>query len=316
MQPVIAVSSPSFAKSVTLMGELSAIGVSTYANKTGRELNEKELITFFVEGKATVAIVGRELITKNVLNQAKNIKFIAKYGVGLDNLDPSDLADRGIGLGWTGGVNRRAVAEMVLGFATCHSRNIFVSVDRLRHGSWIKDGGRDLSGQTVGIVGYGCVGSEVANIMAFLGCRLVYTDILDRSSQARETNAEYRPLDELLEVADIVSLHVPLTAETRGMIGKRELDLMKSSALLINTSRGGVVEFEAACRAAIDGKIGGFAADVFPEEPMDLTPWNHPRLYFTPHIGGNSVEAVLAMGRSAIGHVKDFLAQTGGTTTI
>ncbi len=316
MQPVIAVSSPSFAKSVTLMGELNLLGVPTYANTTGRELNEQELIKFFVEGKASIAIVGRELITKNVLNQAKNIKFVAKYGVGLDNLDPSDLADLGIGLGWTGGVNRRAVAEMVLGFATCHSRNIFVSVDRLRHGAWIKDGGRDLSGQTVGIVGYGCVGSEVAKIMGFLGCKLVYTDILDRSREARETKAESRSLDELLEVADIVSLHVPLTTETRGMIGPRELGMMKSSALLINTSRGGVVDFEAACRVVMGGKIGGFAADVFPEEPMDLTPWNHPRLYFTPHIGGNSVEAVLAMGRSAIGHVRDFLARSGGTTTV
>lgn len=292
------------------MGELASWGLPIRTNTKGRELNEKELIDLLVESDATIAIVGREVISKDVLDQAKNLKFIAKYGVGLDNLDASDLARRGIGLGWTGGVNRRAVAELVMGFAIGHLRNVVVSVERLRRGEWIKDGGRDLSAQTVGIVGYGCVGSEVAKIMGFLGCRLIYTDVQDRSQDALETGATSLPLDDLLRVADVVTMHVPLTQETEGMIGARELGLMKSTALLINTSRGAVVDFEAACGAVMSGALGAFAADVFPEEPMDLTPWNHPRLYFTPHIGGNSTEAVLAMGRSAMAHVKEFLARS------
>jgi D-3-phosphoglycerate dehydrogenase len=296
------------------MGELAQLGLPIHANPKGRELNEEELSNFLVESAAKVAIVGREIVSGNVLDQAKNLQFIAKYGVGLDNLDPLDLSRRGIELGWTGGVNRRAVAELVLGFATCHLRNIFVSVDRLRQGSWIKDGGRDLSAQTIGIIGYGCVGSEVAKIMGFLGCKIVYTDVLDRSLEAQAVAAQALPLEQLLRVADVVTLHVPLTAETKGMIGARELGQMKPSALLINTSRGAVVDFAAASRAVMEGKMGGFAADVFPEEPMDLTPWNHPHLYFTPHIGGNSLEAVLAMGRSAIGHVQEFLARSGDRT--
>jgi D-3-phosphoglycerate dehydrogenase len=297
------------------MGELAQLGAAIHANTKGRELNEYELIHFFTESRATMAIVGRERITTHVLDQAKNLQFIAKYGVGLDNLDTAELSRRGIGLGWTGGVNRRAVAELVMSFAIGHLRNVMVSVERLRRGEWVKDGGRNLSAQTVGIIGYGCVGSEVAKILGFLGCRLVYTDILDRSQEAQPTGAVPLALADLLQVADVVSVHVPLTRETAGMIGMGELAFMKPSALLINTSRGAVVDFEAACRAVMVGKLGGFAADVFPAEPMDLTPWTHPHLYFTPHIGGNSREAVLAMGRSAIGHVQDFLARSGHPPT-
>ena len=311
MTHVIAVSSPSFAKSSALMSELSGLGLPVVAHPQGTELNQEELIDFLRATRATIAIVGREVVTSQVLDQLNTLKFIAKYGVGLDNLDPEELARRGIGLGWTGGVNRRAVAELVLSFALGHMRNVFLSVERSRKGLWIKDGGRDLSGQTIGIIGFGCVGSEVSKIMSVFGCKVLYTDTLDRAQEARPSGAVAAPLEDLLVAADVVTLHVPLTEITRGMIGARELGMMKSSALLINTARGPVVDFEQTCEAVRSGKLGGFAADVFPDEPMDLEPWAHPQLYFTPHIGGNSREAVLAMGRSAMDHVKEFLKKAG-----
>lgn len=311
MPHVIAVSSPSFAKSAILMEELAALGPPLVAHPQGLEFNESELSHFFVDAAATIAVVGREVLSPGVLDHAKKLKFVAKYGVGLDNLDPLQLAARGISLGWTGGVNRRAVAELVLAFAIGHLRNVFLAVNRSRHGLWIKDGGRDLSAQTVGIIGYGCVGSEVAKILKVFGCQVFYTDIVDRTAEARVSGARPLPLDDLLRAADVVTLHVPWTPATQNLMDERAMRLLKPGALLINTSRGAVVDFEKACTAVQEGRLGGFAADVFPQEPMDLAPWAHPHLYFTPHIGGNSREAVLAMGRSAIQHVRDFLASCG-----
>lgn len=309
----VAVTSISFSRSSELLEELAALGHQVVANAAGARLAGSELVRFLKDADADIAVVGVEPFDDAVLAQCPRVRFVAKYGVGLDNLDLDAMKARGVGLGWTGGVNRRSVAELVLAFALGHLRNVTSTMNAMRAGAWDKNGGLQLSGRTVGIVGFGHVGTDLARLLQPFRCELLYCDIVDKSADAGALGARRVGLDELLTKADVVSLHVPSTPQTRGMIGGARLAMMRTTALLVNTSRGDIVSFEETCAAVRDGKLGGYAADVFLVEPCTLLAWQreHPRLYFTPHIGGNAREAVLAMGRSAIGHVAAYTAAKG-----
>ncbi len=295
----VAVSSLSFSNSPLLMSELSAAGFSPTPNRAGKVLQGQALAAFLAGHEA--AIVGTELIDGAVLDSCPDLKVVAKYGVGLDNVDERELARRGIRLGVAAGVNRRSVAELVLAFLLGHSRNVFASVASMRQGMWQKAGGRELSSMTVGLVGFGHTGSEVARLLAPFGTTVLYHDVVDKTTEAKSVGAVSASYADLLARADAVSFHVPGGAATNRMLGSSEIATMRPHALVINTSRGSVVDFDAATNAVIGGRLGGFAADVFPVEPDDLSRFrDQPNLYFTPHIGGNSQEAVLAMGRAAI----------------
>lgn len=304
----IAVSSPSFCKSPLLLDELKSLGLPCTLNTEGVRFNEEELIDFINFNQATVLIVGLEAITKTVLESCPSLQFIAKYGVGLDNLDLEAMKAHQIPLGWTGGVNRRSVSELALGFMLGHCRNIVPSVLNLKENKWIKNGGRQLSDCTVGIVGFGNIGTDLAMLLKPFGTKVVYTDIVDRSVPAKEHGASFLNYTDLLKTSDIVTFHVPSTPLTRNMLDHDQLQLLKKDALVINTARGDILNFEATCQAVKDGRLGGFGCDVFPEEPCVLTEWaSLQTLYFTPHMGGNAKEAVLAMGRSALHHVREFV---------
>ena len=305
----VAVSAASFVKNETLVTELRQLGVEVSLNTLGRVMSKDELIQFWRECRPDAAIVGTETIDRAVLDAAPSLRLIAKYGVGLDNIDEAALTHRSVRLGWTGGVNKRAVAELVLAFALGHFRNASASVDLMRRGQWVKDGGVQLSNLRVGIVGFGHVGTDLAGLLRAFGSEVVCHDIVDKSREAAQLGARQVSYDELLKSSDMVTFHVPGTALTRGMFGARELEIVKASALVLNTSRGSVIDFAGATNAVLTGKLGGLAVDVYPSEPYQLSPElaGCSRIYCTPHIGGNTREAVLAMGRSAIAHIRDAL---------
>jgi D-3-phosphoglycerate dehydrogenase len=200
-----------------------------------------------------------------------------------------------------------SVAELTLCFMLGLCHNVFSGGHALRQGLWRKDGGRELSGQTLGIVGCGHVGSEVLRLLAPFGNRVLINDIVDKSELAREYGAETVSFEALIERADVITLHVPQTPLTLGFIDAAVFERMKPTAYLINTSRGPVVD-EAALKAALKGgSIAGAALDVFGQEPpTDAELLALPNLMGTPHIGGNTREAVEAMGRSAISHLIEF----------
>ncbi len=307
----IAVSSPSFCKSPTLIQELKDLGYSCTLNLEGVRFNEEELIDFINFNKATILIVGLEVLTRNVLTACPTLKLVAKYGVGLDNIDTDLLKEFGITLGWTGGVNRRSVSELALGFMLGHLRNITPSIINMKENKWTKNGGRELSDCTVGIVGFGNIGTDLAKLLGPFGCRIQYCDIIDRSEVARTLNATALSYEDLLRTSDVISFHVPSTPQTRQMFRAEHLKLLKPDAMVVNTARGDILDFDAISAAVEAGQIGAFATDVFPKEPCDLSTWSRvPHLYFTPHMGGNSREAVLAMGRSALHHVRQFTEST------
>ena len=304
-EPKIAVTSISFGKSATLREELLLVFPNSFFNESGQRLSGKELIEFISDADA--AIVGVETINDSVLEHTPALKIISKYGVGLDSIDQESLKNRNISLGWNGGVNRRSVSELTLGFMLGLCRNIFRSGFKLKNSDWDKDGGHQLSGKTIGIIGCGHIGSDVARLLSPFGCTLLVRDIVDKSDFCREQGAVEVSLDEVIEKSDIISLHVPLTELTRQMVNENFLRRMKATAFLVNTCRGEVVDQEALKNALSQKIIAGAALDVFAEEPpTDAEFLSLPNLMVTPHIGGNAKEAVEAMGRSAIDHLIAF----------
>jgi len=241
------------------------------------------------------------------LAELPELEVVSKYGVGLDGLDLAALRRRGVRLGWQGGVNRRAVAELVIALAVSLLRGIPGAASELRGGAWRPHTGRELGGRTVGIVGCGHVGKELARLLAAFGCRILVHDILDFPAFYRELGIEKIGLDTLLARAEVVSLHVPLDDATRGMIDAQRLALMRQDAILINAARGGLVDEVALATALREGRIAGAAIDVFAREPPqpDNPLLSAPNVILTPHIGGSSTEAILAMGRAAIRGLDD-----------
>jgi D-3-phosphoglycerate dehydrogenase len=305
LEPKIAVTSVSFGKSPALRKELLRVFPNSVFNENGQRLSGKELIEFISDADAT--IVGIETINDSILEHTPELKIISKYGVGLDNIDQESLKRRNIALGWRGGVNRRSVSELTLCFMLGLCRNVFDSGFKLKRFEWNKSGGHQLSGKAVGIIGCGHIGSDVVRLLSPLNCKILVQDIIDKSVFCREQGASEASLEEVIESSDIISLHVPLTKLTRQMVDEKFLKRMKSTAFLINTCRGEVINQEALKNALYQGTVAGAALDVFFEEPStDEEFLSLPNLMVTPHIGGNAREAVEAMGRSAIGHLISF----------
>src|SRR4051812_4324988 len=213
-----------------------------------------------------------------------------------------DAARRhGVTVRWTPGVNRQAVAELTLCFMIALCRTVVPLAQELAAGGWRHPGGRQISSSTIGVVGCGHVGQQVARICRAFGATVIAHDIRTYDDFYRDTGVTPVAFDTLLQQADIVTLHVPLDATTRGMIDARALALMKPDAFLINTARGGIVDELALKRALVEQRIAGAAFDVFAvEPPADSELLALPAFIGTPHIGGGTREAVLAMGRAAI----------------
>ena len=304
----VAVTPPPICNSSTLRDELSTLFAQPLFNDKGRYLSEDELTQF--AGEADALLVGRDRITDKVLSSLPQLKIIAKYGVGLDNIDQLALEKHQVKLGWTAGVNRRSVAELTLGFMLGLCHNMFKSGWVLKQGQWAKDGGHQLQGKTVGIVGCGNIGQEVVRLLKPFECRVWVRDIVEMTEFCKDTGALEKSLAEVLEGADIISMHVPLTKDTRHMVNAAAFRRMRSTAFLINTSRGDVVDQAALKEALFKESIAGAALDVYSQEPPeDLELLEHPRLMVTPHIGGNALEAVEAMARAAFQHLQEYLSK-------
>lgn len=301
----IIVTSPSFSKNDVLRNELLQYFPDSVFNREGKKLEGPELAEFIKE--ADGAIIGLERIDDAVLKTCEKLLAIAKYGVGTDNLDLESCERRGIRIGWTAGVNKRSVAELTMAFMVCLIRNINRTFLQLKQGTWNKNGGFDLSGKVIGIIGVGNVGKEVIRFLRPFQCRILVNDIIDQAEYYREQQVKEVTKETIFRESDIVTIHTPLTGETRHLINRQVLSVMKPDAFIINTARGGIIKSEDLKWALLNEVIAGAAIDVYEDEPpVDREFIELPNLLCTPHIGGNSFESILAMGRSAIGHLKGF----------
>jgi phosphoglycerate dehydrogenase-like enzyme len=306
-RPRIKVASPSFSRHPDLRAEALARFPNTVFHESGERLSGAALAAFLADAQG--AVIGLERIDAALLDRCPDLRIVAKYGVGLDNVDMPACEARAIALGWTGGINRRSVAELTLCLMLGLCRNVFRSSTQLRHGLWEKDGGTQLSGKTVGIVGLGCVGRDVARLLEPFHCRVLANDIGPIDQYCADHGLVPASKDAIFAEADVITLHVPATCSTRHLINRASLNRMKRGAAIINTSRGDVVDQAALKQALIDRSIAAAALDVFaPEPPDDLEFLALPNLVATAHIGGSAAEAILALGRSAIGHLDRFFA--------
>jgi len=302
----VAVTSKAFSKNETLINYLSQFFPEYKLNLTGKKLNDDELVEFLCDVDAV--IVALESINDYVLSRLPNLKYVSKFGVGLNNIDFAACERHNIEVLHKAGVNKGSVAEMSLGFSLMLLRNLYTTSNLLSRGEWQKSGGISLYGKTVGIIGAGHIGAEFIRLLQPFGCNILINDILDKSSLTTEySNVKQVPLDSLLNQSDIVSLHVPLTIETEQLVDTDFLAKMKPTAVLLNTARGELVDQQALKTSLLNAQIAGAAIDVYDQEPpTDLEFLSIPNLIPTPHIGGNSLEATLAMGKAAIHNLSDL----------
>ncbi|MCA6459678.1 MAG: phosphoglycerate dehydrogenase [Chitinophagaceae bacterium] len=301
----VKVSTIAFSSNAYLVAQLKQVFPGAEVNDAGKRIKEEDLPEFFAGAEGI--IVGLEPITPQLLDKLPDLRIIAKYGVGLDNINLSACAERGIQVGWTGGVNKTSVAEMALGFMLALSRNLYSTSNQLKQGVWNKSGGFQLTGKTVGIVGLGNIGKEVARLLTPFQCKILVNDIEDVSEYAKNNQFEIVSKETLFAESDIVTIHTPLTPETQNMVNLELISKMKKTAFIINTARGGIVN-ESDLKVALREKlISGAALDVYETEPpVDMELLSNFNLINTPHTGGNAYEAVVAMGMSAISHLVNY----------
>ena len=228
---------------------------------------------------------------RNVMEHCPNLKMVCVAFTGVDHVDLEYCREKGIAVCNCAGYSTVAVADLVFGFVINLARNV-IPCDRVVRQGGTKNGlvGYELEGKKFGVVGAGAIGSRVARIAQAFGCE-VYA--YNRSKKELD-GVKFVSLDELLETCDIISLHVPLNNETRGLIGKEQLAKMKKTACLINTARGPVVDSEALAEALKQGQIAGAAVDVFemePPVPEDHVLFDAPNLIATPHVAFASAQA-------------------------
>lgn len=295
----VAVCSRSFSHNPVLRTELLQRYEHVKFNDAGIQLKGDSLVEF-LRGHDK-AITALETIDEQVLSRLPELKVIGKYGVGLDMIDMAAMRAHGKRLGWTGGVNRRSVAELVISFAIAMLRHVPAANREVLAGTWRQHVGGHLSGRTVGIVGCGHVGKDLAPLLRAFDCPILVNDIRDYREFYEQHGIEAVDLETLLKRSDVVTLHVPLDGLTRNMLDAGRLSLLKKTAVLINAARGGLVD-EGALKAMLkEGRLASAAFDVFAvEPPQDAELLALPNFLATPHIGGSAQEAILAMGRAAI----------------
>jgi len=264
----VAVTPRSFGKNGTLPFDLlRAKGFEVVTNPYGRILEKSEMIELLRDADAV--IVGVDPLDAEVLDHAKALKVISKYGVGTDNIDMEHAARRGIRVDVAAGANKDAVADFAFALMLAAARRI-VPIDRgCRALDWRKETAVDVFGRTLGLVGLGAIGKGVAERAKGFRMKVLAYDQYQDPAYAAANGVEYVPLDRLLRESDFISLHAPLTDETRHIIGPVAFEAMKPTAVVVNTARGGLIDEKALLRALRERRIWGAGIDVFAQEPPE-----------------------------------------------
>jgi D-3-phosphoglycerate dehydrogenase len=276
-----------------------------YKELTG--FDEKTLIKHVKEFNAIIVRSSTQ-ITSKILNSAENLKVIGRAGTGLDNIDLESAAKKGIKVLNTPGSNAPAVAELTLAYMFNLARKIIPANNNMREGKWDKKAfqGIELSGKKLGIIGYGRVGKRVAALAASLGMEILLFD----HSHIESENPDYLPLpwEKLFKESDFITLHIPLTEQTKHLVGNKEFSLMKETAFIINTARGGIINEKELLEAINSNKIAGAALDVFENEPdFNRELVQSPNVIATPHIAAASIESQERVGVIIIDQVLEYL---------
>lgn len=275
-----------------IIERLKSEGYEVDFNNTGKAYSREVFLDKMKE--ATGAIVGVDSCDQNLLEQCPNLKAVVKFGVGIDNIDVEYASTHGIKVGRCVGTNSNAVAELTIGLLFDLARKITFSISNVKEGKWDKMTGTEVLGKTLGIVGFGHIGQQVARMGKGLGMKIIAYDAFEIEN--REFVDEVSSLDELIKNSDFISIHVPLLKNTYHLFDEKRINLMRPTAFLINAARGGIVDEYALFNALSSKRIAGAASDVFEDEPPKSEGWVNALLQMdnfllTPHIASRTIEA-------------------------
>ncbi len=272
--------------------------------KTGLAPEELERT---IGGYDVIVVRSATKVRKPIIEAAKNLKLIVRGGVGLDNIDVEYAQAKGIEVINTPAASTNAVAELTVGYLLALARHLPQATASMRSGKWEKKkfDGREIAGKTLGLVGYGRIGWLVAKKALALGMEVIAYD--PYVSDPRGLEVEFVSFEELLERSDYISMHLPLTEETRNLIDRPQFEMMKSGVCIINCARGGTVNEDALYDAIRSGKVAGVALDVYLEEPLkDNKLFELDEVIGSPHIGAATVEAQYQVGIEVAEKVIEF----------
>lgn len=281
-------------------------GAAFTLNPLGRKLKEDELADL-IPGY-DVLVASTEPITRRVLDRASNLKMIARVGIGLDSIDLQAVRERGIPITYTPDAPSDAVAELTVGQMVNLLRSSGRADRELRSGHWRRWVGRRLALQTIGIIGVGRVGKRVLRLLeSWHPSRVLANDLSTDDATARTFGFEWTDKETIYREADVITIHVPLTHQTRHMVDERELSLMKPDAVIINMSRGGIIREDALANALRSRPEFSAAIDVFEEEPYGGALVHLPNCVLTCHMGSCSRDARLKMEFEATAEALRFV---------
>jgi len=264
-------------------------GFEICINPFGHTLSKKEALMLYTPDVYGV-VAGVENISREIIARARNLKVISRVGIGLDNIDMKTAARCNIRIFNTPKPAIDAVAELTLGFILCFLRNIINAYSDMRHDSWQKPTGILLKGKTLGIIGLGNIGKRLVELVSPFGVRFLAYDKEKDKDFAEKYDITYMDLNSILSQSDIISLHLPLTEETEGLINKDNISLIRPNTFLINTSRGSILDEKALVEVLKRKKIAGAAIDVFKQEPYQGPLTKLDNVILTPHIGSYTKE--------------------------
>lgn len=276
------------------------------------QAGDLERLAPFLSEVEILGIRSRTAITRELLDQAPRLRAIGAYCTGTNNIDLDTCRERGIAVFNGPFSNTRSVAELVLSHAIALMRRVPERHQAARRGGWLKDSNRsnEVRGKTLGIVGYGKIGTQTGLLAEAVGMRVIFHDVVARLPLGNARPC--RSLDELLAQADIVTIHVPQSPDTEQLIDARRLGLMRDGAVLINLARGRVIDIEALCAALDAGHLRGAAIDVFPVEPkspaerFESPLQERDNVILTPHVGGSTIEAQANLGIEVSEKLRDY----------
>jgi D-3-phosphoglycerate dehydrogenase len=292
---VIFVSSRSFGK-VSKIGEegLKGHGFSIVRiPQEERPVTQEKMIRMISSEMPKVVICGAEPLTKNVITACPSIKMIMKHGVGIDNIDIDAATNQKIVVANAPGTNTDSVADLTIALMLALLRGVISASNSTKTGGWDRFIGHELGSRTIGVIGTGRIGISVIQRLQGFGADILAYDIIHNESLIGTPQFHYCSLEKLLKNSDIVTLHAPLTSKTRKLIGKQELEWMKSTAILLNLARGELIDEDALYDSLKNKRIAGAAVDVFAIEPPQSSPLlTLENLIATPHIAAYTYEAM------------------------
>lgn len=285
---------------------LENAGIEYLINPHNKKLTEDQLADLVADFDTIIA--GTEPITEKVMSRASNLRHISRVGIGLDSVDLMAAKRRGIKVSYTPDAPAPAVAELTLCLMLTLLRSVHVSNAELHQGKWQRIFGRRLPEVTVGIIGVGRIGTRVLRRMAGFGTsQILLNDIMPNYELNREFKLEWVTKEQIFKQADIVSLHLPLTHHTKNMIRREHLLSMKPDAVIINTSRGGIINEQDLYDVMMEGHLGGAAIDVFEHEPYNGKLAEIERCLLTAHMGSMSIDCRTRMEIEATEEAVRFL---------